>query len=109
MNLWANQGVLLLNSVLTVESGKPNSHKNKGWEQFTESVISKISERKKISFFYYGVLMHKKENHLFKNDHLILKVFIHHRFQHIMDFLGLNHFLKQINFFKKHNIKEIVW
>jgi uracil-DNA glycosylase len=52
LSCWAKQGVLLLNSVLTVETGKPGSHSKKGWEDFTDQVIKKISEEKEGRSFY---------------------------------------------------------
>jgi len=107
---WANQGVLLLNSVLTVQSGIANSHKNKGWEQFTESVISKISEKKKnIVFLLWGSYAQKKENHIFKNDHLILKCVHPSPLSAYNGFFGSKPFSKINSFLNKHNIKEIVW
>ncbi len=52
---WANQGVLMLNAVLTVESGKPNSHKAKGWEEFTSKIIELLNERQKpVIFLLWG-------------------------------------------------------
>ena len=52
---WARQGVLLLNAVLTVEKGKPNSHKDKGWEKFTDAVIRHLNERERgIVFMLWG-------------------------------------------------------
>lgn len=51
---WAKQGVLLLNTVLTVEEHKPNSHKNKGWEQFTDAIIKYLSSREKPLILFYG-------------------------------------------------------
>lgn len=52
---WANQGVLMLNAVLTVEAGKPNSHKGKGWEEFTGKVIELLNEREKpVVFLLWG-------------------------------------------------------
>ena len=52
---WANQGVLMLNAVLTVESGKPNSHKAKGWEEFTSKIIELLNERDKpVIFLLWG-------------------------------------------------------
>ena len=52
---WAEQGVLLLNTVLTVEKDKPNSHKGKGWEQFTDAIIKKVNEKDEtIVFVLWG-------------------------------------------------------
>nr|WP_317168078.1 uracil-DNA glycosylase [Blattabacterium cuenoti] len=60
--VWAEQGVLLLNSILTVREGNPGSHKNQGWEIFTDQIIRIISKKKKMLFFYYGEIMLKKKN-----------------------------------------------
>jgi uracil-DNA glycosylase len=53
--------VLLLNTCLTVEKGLPNSHKGRGWESFTDNVISRISDEKNKLFSYYGDVKHKKK------------------------------------------------
>lgn len=74
---WANQGVLLLNAVLTVEEGKANSHKNKGWERFTDSVIAQISEQfEDIIFLLWGKpaqqkikLINLHKHHVFMSSH----------------------------------------
>jgi len=107
---WAKQGVLLLNSVLTVESGKANSHKNIGWEKFTESVISLISKKKEILvFLLWGNYAHKKEDFIESNNHLILKSVHPSPLSAYNGFFGSKHFSKANNFLKKNNIKEIVW
>ena len=107
---WAKQGVLLLNSVLTVESGKANSHKNIGWEKFTESVISLISKKKEILvFLLWGSYAHKKEDFIESNNHLILKSVHPSPLSAYNGFFGSRHFSKANNFLKKNNIKEIVW
>lgn len=70
---WAEQGVLLLNSVLSVESGKPTSHNNKGWEIFTDSVIHRISERcENVVFLLWGGYAKKKVKLINPKKHLIL-------------------------------------
>ena len=107
---WARQGVLLLNSVLTVESGKANSHKNIGWEKFTESVISLISKKKEsLVFLLWGNYAHKKEDFIESNNHLILKSVHPSPLSAYNGFFGSKHFSKANNFLKKNNIKEIVW
>ena len=107
---WASQGILLLNSVLTVESGKANSHKNIGWEKFTESVISLISKKKEnLVFLLWGNYAHKKENFIKSNNHLILKSVHPSPLSAYNGFFGSKHFSKTNNFLKKNNIKEIVW
>jgi uracil-DNA glycosylase len=71
---WANQGVLLLNSILTVEEGLPGSHSEKGWEEFTKCVIKLISDRKQnIVFMLWGGYAKKKESLIDSKKHLILK------------------------------------
>ena len=72
---WANQGVLLLNTVLTVEARKANSHQNQGWEQFTDAIIQKLAERKEpVIFVLWGAPAQKKEKLIGSNpQHTILK------------------------------------
>jgi len=71
---WSEQGVFLLNSVLTVEKGLPSSHSKKGWEKFTDNVIKLISQRKKgLVFMLWGGYAKKKESIIKPNHHLILK------------------------------------
>lgn len=71
---WANEGVLLINSVLTVEEGKANSHKNIGWETFTDSVIKKMSlAYENIVFILWGNPSQKKAVFIDEKKHLILK------------------------------------
>lgn len=70
---WAQQGVLLLNAVLTVRDSQPNSHKGRGWEIFTDAVIKKLNERKKpMVFILWGANAKAKEVLLTNNRHLIL-------------------------------------
>ena len=107
---WAKQGILLLNSVLTVENGKPNSHKNHGWEEFTESVIRNISrEKKNIVFLLWGNYAQKKEEFIYPNDHLILKSVHPSPLSAYNGFFGSKPFSQTNNFLIKHKIKEIAW
>ena len=107
---WAKQGVLLTNSVFTVESGKANSHKNIGWEKFTQSVISSISKKKKnLVFLLWGNYAHQLEKFIYPNDHLLLKSVHPSPLSAYNGFFGSKHFSKTNNFLKKNNIKEIVW
>ncbi|MFT4929952.1 MAG: uracil-DNA glycosylase [Phenylobacterium sp.] len=70
---WAKQGVLLLNTVLTVESGQANSHKNLGWEQFTDVVIGRLNEaREGIVFLLWGSHAQKKGRFIDRNKHHVL-------------------------------------
>ena len=107
---WAKQGVLLLNSVLTVEFGKANSHKNVGWEEFTEATINLISKKKEnLVFLLWGNYAHKKEVFINPNKHLILKSVHPSPLSAYNGFFGSKHFSKTNNFLRKNNIKEILW
>ena len=71
---WADQGVLLLNAVLTVRQGEANSHQGKGWELFTDAVIKKVSEQKKdVVFMLWGGAAKKKGASADKSRHLVLE------------------------------------
>jgi uracil-DNA glycosylase len=71
---WAEQGVLLLNATLTVREGQPGSHQGKGWEQFTDAVIKKISDEKEgIVFLLWGRYAQSKEGLIDASKHFILK------------------------------------
>ena len=71
---WHNQGVLLLNTILTVRKNQPLSHKNKGWEQYTNNIISELSNTKNnLVFILWGANAHKTEKLINKDKHLILK------------------------------------
>ena len=110
LEAWANQGILLLNSVLTVESGKANSHKNIGWERFTESVIEKISIKKdKLVFLLWGSYAHKKEHFIDSNKHLILKSVHPSPLSAYNGFFGCKHFSKTNKYLTQNNIGAINW
>ena len=103
---WANQGVLLLNSVLTVEKDKPGSHRNKGWETFTDTVISKLNDRNNpIVFVLWGNYAKDKEKYITNSRHLILKSPHPSPFSARTGFFGCKHF-SQINEFLKENGHE---
>jgi len=71
---WPNQGVLLLNAVLTVRQGEANSHQGKGWEHFTDAVIQKISDEKKdVVFLLWGGSAKKKGARVNRDKHLVLE------------------------------------
>lgn len=103
---WANQGVLLLNSVLTVEKDKPGSHRNKGWEIFTDTIIQKLNKRDKpIVFVLWGNYAKDKEKYITNTKHLILKSAHPSPFSARNGFFGCKHFSK-INDFLNHNGEE---
>ncbi|MEO7327777.1 MAG: uracil-DNA glycosylase [Minicystis sp.] len=71
---WAKQGLLMLNAVLTVQAHTPNSHKDKGWETFTDAVIRKVNEKPdRVIFLLWGGYAQKKEKLIDGKKHLILK------------------------------------
>ncbi|WP_430406447.1 uracil-DNA glycosylase [Fluviicola sp.] len=75
LNHWANQGVLLLNSILTVREGQPLSHANQGWEKFTDEVIQKINdELEGVIFVLWGSPAQAKAARVDQNKHIVLKV-----------------------------------
>lgn len=108
---WSKQGVLLLNSILTVREGNPTSHKEKGWEILTDKIINFISLNKKnVVFLLWGNFAKKKEHLIsLKNDHYVLKTSHPSPFSVKFGFKGSNHFSKTNNFLKRNNKKEIIW
>ena len=106
----AKQGVLLLNTVLTVEDSKPNSHKDKGWEFFTDNIISYISNNKKdIIFLLWGAYAIKKSKLINKNNHHILTAPHPSPLSSYRGFFGCNHFFKTNQILKTLNKNEIKW
>lgn len=105
---WANQGVLLLNSVLTVEKDKPGSHRNKGWEIFTDTVIKKLNERDKpIVFILWGNYAKDKEKYITNTNHLVLVSPHPSPFSARTGFFGCKHFSKINEFLKQNGEDEI--
>ncbi len=99
---WANQGVLLLNSVLTVERGQPNSHQGKGWETFTDQVISVINAKEcPVVFVLWGAYAQKKGAVIDASRHLVIRsphpspLSAYRGFFGSRPFSKINHFLKQ--------------
>ena len=107
---WAKQGVLLLNSVLTVEEGKPDSHKNWGWEQFTDVVIQKIAtEKEQVVFILWGAKAQKKASQIDPAKHLILKAVHPSPLAAHRGFFGCKHFSKTNAFLRMVGAREIQW
>ena len=108
---WARQGVLLLNSTLTVVSNEANSHKNSEWIKFTDSAIKLLSERRKnIVFLLWGNFAHKKERLINKtNNHLILKTVHPSPLSAYNGFFGCQHFSKTNTYLKENGISGIEW
>ena len=107
---WARQGVLMLNSVLTVEKDKPASHKNKGWEIFTDRIIEDINKKDTpVVFMLWGNFAKQKANLITTPKHLILTSSHPSPFSVRYGFFGCNHFVKANEFLKKNNIPPINW
>lgn len=107
---WAEQGVLLLNAVLTVESGKANSHEGKGWEKFTDAAIQHInSERDHVAFLLWGSYAQKKAAFVDQKKHLVLKSVHPSPLSAHRGFFGSKPFSKINQFLKSHGEKPIDW
>lgn len=107
---WAKQGVLLLNTVLTVREGQPNSHKGRGWENFTDRVISELDKKQTpIVFLLWGANAEKKAQIITNPIHRKL-ITVHpsplsaHR-----GFFGCRHFSKTNEILRKNDLPEIEW
>ena len=110
LSSWANQGVLLLNSVLTVRKSCANSHKSIGWSRFTDKVISLLScERENLVFILWGNFAIKKENLIDKNKHLIIKSSHPSGLSAHRGFFSSKPFSKTDEYLKSNSIEEINW
>lgn len=107
---WAKQGVLLLNTVLSVREKEPQSHQNKGWEFFTDAVIRAISERKDpVVFILWGSPAQKKEAIIDSGKHLILKAVHPSPLSAYRGFFGSKPFGQTNAFLEKQGKSPIAW
>lgn len=107
---WAVQGVLLLNTVLTVEKDKPFSHKNIGWEMFTDNIIKELNNKKEpVIFVLWGNAAREKKKYITNNIHKIIESAHPSPFSYEKGFKGSKPFSKINNYLKLHNFKEIKW
>lgn len=107
---WAKQGVLLLNNVLTVQAHLANSHKDKGWEIFTDHVIDLLNQQDQpIVFLLWGNFAQSKAKRLNNPKHLVLKSAHPSPLSACRGFFGNNHFKMANEFLKKNQLKEIDW
>lgn len=107
---WAKSGVLLLNSVLTVEKDKPASHKMVGWEEFTDSVIKKLNEKEEpVVFILWGNFAKSKSKYITNPKHLVISSSHPSPFSVNYGFFGSKPFSRTNEFLKKNNLKEIEW
>ena len=107
---WANQGVLLLNSTLTVRAHQANSHKDIGWTILTDNIIKLLNEREKpIVFLLWGKFAQSKEILITNRRHLIIKSAHPSPFAAHRGFFGSKPFSKTNNFLMKNNMSPIDW
>ena len=107
---WGRQGVLLLNATLTVEAHKAGSHQNRGWEEFTDSVIKVLSEQKQnLVFILWGAYAQKKGAVIDTAKHLVIKSPHPSPFSAYNGFFGSNPFSKCDEYLLEHGETPIVW
>ncbi|XP_032661325.1 uracil-DNA glycosylase isoform X2 [Chelonoidis abingdonii] len=107
---WAKQGVLLLNAVLTVRAHQPNSHKEKGWEQFTDAVVSWLNNNLDgLVFMLWGAYAQKKGSSIDRKRHHILQTVHPSPLSVHRGFFGCQHFSKTNELLKKSGKKPIDW
>ena len=107
---WAKQGVLLLNSIMSVVKDTPLSHKEKGWEIFTDNIIKKLNERETpIVFILWGGYARSKKQLITNKNHYIVESVHPSPLSAYHGFFGSRPFSKTNNFLIKHNIEPIDW
>lgn len=110
LTYWAKQGVLLLNTVLTVRETTPNSHKNKGWENLTDHIIKLLNDSNNhIAFLLWGNNARQKSKYITNKNHLVLESVHPSPLSAYNGFFGCKHFSKVNEFLKENRIKEIDW
>ena len=110
LEAWAKQGVLLLNNTLTVLAGKPASHKNQGWEEFTDKIIEILNQKKKnLVFLLWGRFAGEKGSLVDNSKHYVLKAPHPSPFSADRGFFGCRHFSKCNQYLKSKNLKPINW
>ncbi len=110
LSSWAKQGVLLLNSSLTVEEHKANSHQSFGWETFTDSVIKILNDKKEhLVFMLWGSFAIKKGQYIDKNKHLVLTSVHPSPLSAYRGFFGNKHFSSTNDYLSSLNKEPIIW
>jgi len=110
LNEWAQQGVLLLNSVLTVEGNLAASHKDKGWEKFTDSIVSHLNDKaENIVFILWGNYAQKKGAMIDRARHLVLESPHPSPLSASRGFYGNHHFSKSNEYLRAHDVAAIDW
>ena len=107
---WANEGVLLLNTILTVRAHKAMSHSNIGWQEFTDAAIRILNEQDRpVVFMLWGRPAGEKEKMLTNTNHLILKAPHPSPLSAYRGFFGFRHFSKANEFLKSHGVEPVDW
>jgi uracil-DNA glycosylase len=107
---WAEQGVLLLNAVLTVEEGKPDSHARKGWEQLTDAIISALNKNNEhVVYLLWGSKAQEKASQVDSARNLILRTVHPSPLSAYRGFLGCKHFSKANEYLLKNGKSPIIW
>ncbi|MBR2261377.1 MAG: uracil-DNA glycosylase [Paludibacteraceae bacterium] len=107
---WAKQGVFLLNATLTVRAGMAGSHQNKGWEEFTDSVIKELSDKREhLVFMLWGSYAQKKGSVIDTKKHLVLKAVHPSPLSAYRGFIGCGHFRQANDYLRQKGIEEIKW
>jgi uracil-DNA glycosylase len=107
---WAEQGVLLLNAVLTVEAGKPGSHANRGWERFTDSIIMHLNEQRTgLVFLLWGSYAQKKAAFVDRSKHLVLTAAHPSPLSVYRGFIGCGHFSGANDYLRAHGRPAVDW
>lgn len=107
---WAKQGVLLLNSIMTVEENKPLSHKDKGWEMFTDAIIKKLNEREDpVIFLLWGSYARSKKEYITNKNHYVIESVHPSPLSAHRGFFGSKPFSKINNILGKNNVNKINW
>jgi uracil-DNA glycosylase len=106
---WAQQKILLLNSVLTVEQGKSNSHQELGWDKLTNKIISKLSQRGNMIFVLWGNFAQKKYDLIDKNENTILSAPHPSPLSAYRGFFGCKHFSEINKILLENGSSEINW
>jgi len=110
LSRWAKQGVLLLNSTLTVAEGKPESHARKGWEQFTDAVIQQLSQRKsQVVYMLWGNKAQEKAATVNPLENLVLKTVHPSPLSAHRGFFGWKHFSQCNHYLASHGLAPIEW
>lgn len=106
---WAKQGVLLLNTTLTVRAGLSNSHQGKGWGIFTDSIIKYLGQKENIVFMLWGNSAKAKKKLIDSSKNLILEAAHPSPLSATRGFFGCQHFSKANNYLIEHNLSPIDW